>query len=215
MPRATMSPQVPQPHPYSQTPTPPQQHQHLHRPPPYGTPGSGPMGPNPPQQYGGGAPTPNMMPQGARPQNLTGYATVMPEVQQRQVMEQARARADAEQRVSGHMGKMTQGEVMGLAGIGLGGSVDVHKIAAAKAMQQHQHGSNGMASPSPKMPMHGGHPSPSPGPMNGGGPVMGGGGGGAMQPLAQMPPGQVRITSASPVPIPMPGGGQGFNKPPS
>lgn len=84
----------------------------------------------------------------------------MPEVQQRQVMEQARARADAEQRVSGHMGKVTQGEVVGLAGIGLGGNVDVHKLAAAKAMQM---GNNPM-SPSPKMHMnmHGAALSPSP-----------------------------------------------------
>ncbi|KAK3346771.1 hypothetical protein B0T25DRAFT_287432 [Lasiosphaeria hispida] len=129
MPR-TMSPQVPPQLGYGQSPTPPQQHHQMAR--PYPSPG---MPPNPVQQ---------------RP--------VMPEVQQRQVMEQARARADAEQRVSGHMGKV-QGEVVGLAGIGLGGTYDVHKIAAAKAMQM---GNSGM-SPSPKMSMHGG-----PSPVNGG-----------------------------------------------
>lgn len=98
-----------------------------------------------------------MMPGGNRtPSNLTGFATVMPEVQQRQVMEQARARADAEQRASGHMGKVTQGEVVGLAGIGLGGHMDVHKVAAAK-MQMGNHHS---MSPSPKVPMQHGGPSP-------------------------------------------------------
>lgn len=102
-----------------------------------------------------------MMQGGNRPSSsLTGFATVMPEVQQRQVMEQARARADAEQRVSGHMGKVAQGEVVGLAGIGLGGQMDVHKMAAANKMQI---GNNG-ASPGPKMAMH--QPSPTP-PMNG------------------------------------------------
>lgn len=86
----------------------------------------------------------------------------MPEAQHRQVLEQAqaqaRARADAEHRVSGLMSGVSkaQGEVVGLAGIGLGGNVDVHKIAAAKAMQM---GNNNISSPSPKTPMYGG-PSP-------------------------------------------------------
>ncbi|KAK3376726.1 hypothetical protein B0T24DRAFT_227306 [Lasiosphaeria ovina] len=154
----TISPQVQQVNAYGQSPTPPPQHQQLAR-SPYGGQMHG-MPPNPAQrQYPGTQP--GMMPgQGGRPAGLVGYATVMPEVQQRQVMEQARARADAEQRVSGHMGKVTQGEVVGLAGIGLGGNVDVHKIAAAKAM----HMGNNM-SPSPKMPIHGG-PSPVNGAMN-------------------------------------------------
>ncbi|KAK4218362.1 hypothetical protein QBC37DRAFT_333505 [Rhypophila decipiens] len=165
MPR-NMSPQVPPPHPYGQSPTPPQ-HQQMPR-PPYGNPGQAmqlnPGQPHPGQrQYSSGSVPPGMIPPGGpggRPGQLTGYATVMPEVQQRQVMEQARARADAEQRVAGHMGKVTQGEVVGLAGIGLGGNVDVHKLAAAKAMQM---GNNAM-SPSPKMHMnmHGAGHSPSP-----------------------------------------------------
>lgn len=108
------------------------------------------------QQYPG-SPGPGMM-TGGRPSQLTGFATVMPEVQQRQVMEQARARAEVEQRVSGHMGKVTQGEVVGLAGIGLGGHVDVHKVAAAKMQMGH----NGVAPlPSPKIPMHHGGPTPN------------------------------------------------------
>ncbi|KAK0721482.1 hypothetical protein B0T21DRAFT_386340 [Apiosordaria backusii] len=158
MPR-TISPQIPQQNPYGQSPTPPQQHQQIpHGRPPYG-PGTPGMPPNTMQQR----PYPNspsMMQGGNRPSSsLTGFATVMPEVQQRQVMEQARARADAEQRVSGHMGKVAQGEVVGLAGIGLGGQMDVHKMAAAKM----QMGNNG-ASPGPKMAMH--QPSPTP-PING------------------------------------------------
>ncbi|KAK3319907.1 hypothetical protein B0T19DRAFT_451336 [Cercophora scortea] len=169
------------------------QHQQIPR-PPYGSPAPG-MQVNPNQrQYNANA-AQGIMP-GSRPApNLTGYQTVMPEVQQRQVMEQARARADAEQRVSGHMGKVTQGEVVGLAGIGLGGNVDVHKIAAAKAMSTLN--LNNM-SPSPKMPMGNMHGGPSP--VNGGTPI----------PPPQ-PPQQQRIyqqqqpTSASPIPIPVPG----------
>ncbi|KAK5661731.1 hypothetical protein OQA88_9831 [Cercophora sp. LCS_1] len=176
MPR-TMSPQVPQAHAYGQSPTPPQQHPQVAR-PPYGSPG---MAPN--AQQRAYAPQPNMMGgPGGRPGGLTGYATVMPEGQQRQVMEQARARADAEQRVSGHMNKVAQGEVVGLAGIGLGGTYDVNKLAAAKmqmgASPRVMHGGpspvNGagiappshspVPVPSPGMPH--GIPSPAPGPHN-------------------------------------------------
>ncbi|KAL2023708.1 hypothetical protein VTK56DRAFT_1422 [Thermocarpiscus australiensis] len=159
----TMSPQVAQAHPYSPSPTPPQQHQQMAPRPPYGgSPAPPGMPPPPPNaapvshhqhQYGApgsSSPGNNMMPAGNRPpphSNLTGYATVMPEVQQRQLMEQARARADAEQRASGHIGKVSQGEsggggggggVVGLAGIGLGGHVDLSKVAAAKMQQQQQ-----------------------------------------------------------------------------
>lgn len=192
MPRA-ITPQVPPqtPHHYgTPTPTPPPQQHHQQHPQhqqmqprgPY-PPGQGMppqnMQPNPNMQRQYGAGSPPMMPAQNmnRTPSLTGYATVMPEVQQRQVMEQARARADAEQRASGHMGKVAQGEVVGLAGIGLGGQVDVHKIAAAKAMQmgggpqgQGQPGQGTNMSPSPKLPMHGG-PSPGQGPVNGVTPV--------------------------------------------
>jgi hypothetical protein len=201
MPR-TISPQIPQAHQYSQSPTPPQQHQQISRQPPYGSPGPG-MPPNAmPRQYSAGSPGPGMMPTGpgggggpgsGRPgSSLTGFATVMPEVQQRQVMEQARARADAEQRASGHMGKVTQtqGEVVGLAGIGLAGHMDVHKVAAAKMQMGNQGGSgshNHSVSPSPKV-----------GAMNGGG-----GGGGMNSP---------RLIQAAPLSgsgSPAPSGGQG------
>ena len=80
------------------------------------------------------------------------------------------------------MGKVTQGEVVGLAGIGLAGHMDVHKLAAAKMQMGNHNGNNGngggnnhSVSPSPKVTgagvMHGG-PSPingaaaAPPPMN-------------------------------------------------
>ncbi|KAK3941358.1 hypothetical protein QBC46DRAFT_104566 [Diplogelasinospora grovesii] len=156
MPR-TISPQVALAHPYSPSPTPPQQPQQIPR-PAYGSPAQGiPANPVPVQRH-------PVMPgsAGGTPQSgaVGGtYSGVMPSVQQRQVMAQAQARADAEQRVSGHMGKVAQGEVVGLAGIGLGGSVDVHKIAAAKAMQM---GNN--MTPSPKLPIQ---QQAAPSPVNG------------------------------------------------
>ncbi|KAK1831284.1 hypothetical protein QBC39DRAFT_96980 [Podospora conica] len=158
----TMSPQVAPAHGYNHTPTPPQQHQQLRQ----GSYGSPAMQPGSMQQrpYGGGTPQPNQMQQGGRPSGLTGYATVMPEGQHRQIMEQARARAEAENRAMGHMGKVAQGEISGLAGIGLGGTYDVNKIAAAKMqmgntmspsprMQMQQQPMNGMQGPG-SMPQH-------------------------------------------------------------
>jgi hypothetical protein len=94
----------------------------------------------------------------------------MPESQQRQVMEQARARADAEQRA-----------VVGLAGIGLGGTFDVNKVAAAKM----QMGANNM-SPSPRLPMHNG-----PSPVNGAG-----------QPVPSPSPSMVHAQHGAPSPAP-------------
>ncbi|KAK0611528.1 hypothetical protein B0T14DRAFT_571413 [Immersiella caudata] len=146
MPR-TISPQVPHvAHGYGQSPTPPQQHHQMGR-PPYGSPGMPPNAMS--RQYSQGQQA-GMVPHGGRSSSLTGgFATTMPESQQRQVMEQARARADAEQRA-----------VVGLAGIGLGGTFDVNKVAAAKM----QMGANNM-SPSPRPPMHNvngaGQPVPS------------------------------------------------------
>lgn len=224
MPR-TISPQIPQAHQYSQSPTPPQQHQQIARqPPPYGSPGPGNMPPNQmPRQYSAGSPGPGMMPTGGpsgppgsagggggggRPgSSLTGFATVMPEVQQRQVMEQARARADAEQRASGHMGKVTQtqGEVVGLAGIGLAGHMDVHKVAAAKMqMGNSQQGGGG----SNNSHGHSVSPSPKVGPamaMNGGA----GGGGGGVGGVNSPRPIQAAPLSGSGSPAPSGGQGQG------
>jgi hypothetical protein len=175
MPR-TISPQIPQAqHAYSPSPTPPQQHQQMAR-PPYGSPGPG-MPPNAvPRQYGAGSPGPGMVPgPGNRPppSNLTGFATVMPEVQQRQVMEQARARADAEQRASGHMGKVTQGEVVGLAGIGLAGHMDVHKVAAAKMQMGNNNSSNSNNTGGSNVNINSSVPSPGPKPGGGAAPVNG------------------------------------------
>jgi hypothetical protein len=157
-----MSPQIAPAHTYNHTPTPPQQHQQLRQ----GSYGSPAMQPGAIQRpYGGGTPQPSPMQQGVRTGGLTGYATVMPDGQHRQIMEQARARADAENRAMGHMGKVAQGEISGLAGIGLGGTYDVNKIAAAKM----QMGTN--MSPSPRMqmqqqPMNGmGMQGPNPSPM--------------------------------------------------
>ncbi|KAK3985891.1 hypothetical protein QBC44DRAFT_145340 [Cladorrhinum sp. PSN332] len=173
MPR-TISPQVQQAFPYSQSPTPPQQHQQIPR-PPYNQ----QMPPQQQQQQQQQQPSQQRPPYPNSPanmgraphppppqSNLTGFATVMPEVQQRQVMEQARARADAEQRVSGHMGKMTQGEVVGLAGIGLGGHLDVHKM-----VNKMNGGGNGVGvgvgvGQSPRM-MNGGSTTPVPVPQLG------------------------------------------------
>jgi hypothetical protein len=166
MPR-TMSPQVPHvAHSYGQTPTPPQQHHQIAR-PPYGNPG---MPPNAmPRQYPQGQQA-GMVPHGGRPSSLSGFATTMPESQQRQVMEQARARADAEQRA-----------VVGLAGIGLGGTFDVNKVAAAKM----QMGANNM-SPSPRPPMHNG-----PSPVNGAG-----------QPVPSPSPSMAHAQHGAPSPVP-------------
>ncbi|KAL2194860.1 hypothetical protein P885DRAFT_41639 [Corynascus similis CBS 632.67] len=193
-----------------QSPTPPQQHQQMAR-PPYGSPGPG-MPPNAvPRQYAAGSPGPGMMPggaggngAGATRSNLTGFATVMPEVQQRQLMEQARARADAEQRASGHMGKVTQGEVVGLAGIGLAGHMDVHKVAAAKMQMGNSNNSsnNGHSvSPGPKMAMGGAMQGQGQGGVNGGAAVGTGPASGTNSPM----PVQATTVSGTASPAPQQG----------
>jgi hypothetical protein len=134
IPPRTMSPHVTsQPHQYSQSPTPPQQPAQVAG-PQYGASGQGMahQAPPRPHQYSTNAPA---MPQMAnRPSSLTGYHTVMPEVQQQQLIDQARARADAQQRATGFGGKVAQpNEISGLAGINLGGNVDMQKLTAARA----------------------------------------------------------------------------------
>ncbi|KAL1835837.1 hypothetical protein VTJ49DRAFT_6018 [Mycothermus thermophilus] len=177
MPR-TMSPQVPQAHAYvqPQTPQPPPGQQTMARPPPgYGTPGPGmqpnavprpPYAPSPGpgmgMQPGGQAVGPAGAappPRGPGTPNLTGYATVMPEVQQRQVIEQAQAAAANQQQRGGHVGK--EG-VVGLAGIGLAGHMDVHKVAAAKMQQQQQQLLQQQQQQQQQMANHG-HPGMVPG----------------------------------------------------
>ena len=187
--------QLPQQHPQQQPqPQHPQQHQGLpqqhvqhvqhqqhiqhqqHNPrPPYGSPGQGVM-PSPVQRHYN---PPGGLPPGVNA-GLTGYHTVMPEVQQRQVMEQARARMGAQQSATGHMGKVAQGEIAGLAGIGLGGPVDINKLAAQRAMQAGS-GIPGSGRPPMPSPVNGGPqaPPPVPSPLSAHGssasPVPGGG----------------------------------------
>lgn len=68
-----------------------------------------------------------------------GYHTVIPEAQQQRILEQAKARVAAQERSTSWADKMTQqGGVSGLAGIGLGGSVDVNRLAAARASMANQ-----------------------------------------------------------------------------
>lgn len=154
-----MSPQVPGAHGYGLS----AQQQHATR-PAYGSPNPGMMSNTTQRHYS----TPGGLSLGAN-SSLAGYHTVMPEVQQRQVMEQARARLGAQQSATGHMGKVAQGEIAGLAGIGLGGPVDINKIAAQRAMQV----SSGMSPNSrPSVPgpvngtTHGPQPVPSPAPAH-------------------------------------------------
>ncbi|KAL1884155.1 hypothetical protein VTK73DRAFT_6824 [Phialemonium thermophilum] len=187
----TMSPQVPaQPPMYNQSPTPSQQHHQQIGRAPYGTPnqaippnmrnyGPGPgtpgVPPQVPQQMQQQMPQqlPQQMPQqgGGRNVGVTGYHTVMGDAQQQQVIEQARqqaqARQDAQSRTIGYGSKGPQGEIVGLAGIGLSGNVDIQKLAAARANYA---GINNMSpSPKPAMPTS---RSPMPGAVNGvGGPV--------------------------------------------
>jgi hypothetical protein len=163
MPQRTMSPQVAgQPHSYSQSPTPPQQHQQLNR-APYGTPNQvippngrnynvGPPGIPPPQAQ-------------SRVSYVGGYATVMGDAQQKQVLEQARqqvhaqqqvqaqqqaqARLDAQSRASTFGHEASQGnKVAGLAGIGLSGNMDIQRMAAMRAAAM----GHGSMSQSPKGP---------------------------------------------------------------
>ncbi|KAH8904553.1 hypothetical protein BR93DRAFT_916085 [Coniochaeta sp. PMI_546] len=152
--------QLSQQRPYS-----PYQHQQLSR-PPYGTPNQviPPNGRN----YSGG--TPSMPPQAqnrAGSVGVTGYATVMGDAQQKQVLEQARqqvhaqqqvqaqqqaqARLDAQSRASTFGHEASQGnKVAGLAGIGLSGNMDIQRMAAMRAASMGH--SNGM-SQSPKGPI--------------------------------------------------------------
>jgi hypothetical protein len=157
MPQQVMPQQVVQPHMYNQSPTPPQQQQQMGR-PAYGTPGQVPMAPSVRQISGGGQLMPQ--PQGNRSVGITGYHTVMGDAQQQQVIDQARqqlqARQDAQSRTIG-FGK-PQGEIAGLAGIGLSGNVDIHKLAAARANMAAR---TTNMSPSPK-PMVGPVPTGSP-----------------------------------------------------
>lgn len=92
-------------------------------------------------------------------------------------MEQAKARAFAQESSQRFGDKISQGGIAGLAGIGLGGNVDMAKLAAARAnraamspglnspagMGQLAHGQGG-GNPVPS-PINGIMPSPSPVPV--------------------------------------------------
>ncbi|KAL6852955.1 hypothetical protein ACO1O0_007503 [Amphichorda felina] len=115
-----MSPQVPQRQVYSPSPN-MQQNQR------YGTPtqAMGSQG----NRFSG---TPN--PGGQHHSNSSlGYHTVIPEAQQQRILEQAKARVAAQERSAMFTDKISQPGVTGLGGIGLGGSVDVNRLAAARA----------------------------------------------------------------------------------
>jgi hypothetical protein len=124
----TMSPQMSHMQAYSPSPNMQQQPP----PPRYGTPNQGMGGqlPRPPSN-----PSQNQMNQRS---TLTGYHTVIPEAQQQRILEQAKARVAAHERTAMFADKIAQPGVSGLAGIGLGGSVDANRLAAARANMGNQ-----------------------------------------------------------------------------
>lgn len=119
-----MSPQVPPRQAYSPSPNMQQQR--------YGTPNQGLNAQG--NRYPGSSGTP-----GSQPNSSLGYHTVIPEAQQQRILEQAKARVAAQERSAMFTDKISQpGGVSGLAGIGLGGSVDVNRLAAARASMGNQ-----------------------------------------------------------------------------
>ena len=116
-----MSPQVPQRQAYSSSPN-LQQNQR------YGTPNQGVGG-----QVNRFQSTPS---HGSGQPNALGWNTFIPEAQQQRILEQAKARVAAQERSAQHnhdlKGSISTG-VAGLAGIGLGGNVDVSRLAAQRA----------------------------------------------------------------------------------
>lgn len=120
--------------PYSPSPQPHVQGQHRVSPYP------GMHGSPAPRQYAGQGNVAPMPGSGQMP-GPTGYHTVMSEVQQHRMLEQAKARMDAQMRSQGFADKMVGGggsrpAVAGLAGIGLGGAGYESHIAARVAQQQ-------------------------------------------------------------------------------
>ena len=68
-----------------------------------------------------------------QPSSSLGYHTVIPEAQQRRILEQAKARVAAQEQSAMFTDKIAPSGVSGLAGIGLSGSMDVNRLAAARA----------------------------------------------------------------------------------
>ncbi|KAI9147695.1 hypothetical protein HJFPF1_12725 [Paramyrothecium foliicola] len=126
MPPRNMSPQVPPRQTYSQSPN-------LQQPQRYGTPSQaagGQMNRHP------SVSTPHAQP--SQSPGLTGYHTVIPEAQQQRIVDQAKARFAAQERSAMFGDKISQPMVSGLAGIGLGGTMDVNRLAAARASLANQ-----------------------------------------------------------------------------
>ncbi|KAH7134660.1 hypothetical protein B0J13DRAFT_560908 [Dactylonectria estremocensis] len=64
---------------------------------------------------------------------LTGYHTVIPEAQQQRILDQAKARVAAQERSAMFADKITQPGGVGLGGMGMTGTMDVNRLAAARA----------------------------------------------------------------------------------
>ncbi|KAK7419552.1 hypothetical protein QQZ08_010802 [Neonectria magnoliae] len=123
MAQRNMSPQVQQHRPsYSPSPS-------VQQPQRYGTPNQT-MG-NQMNRFSsnpGQSGTPNQNP------GLTGYHTVIPEAQQQRILDQAKARVAAQERSAMFADKIAQpGGVGGLGGMGMSGTMDVNRLAAARA----------------------------------------------------------------------------------
>jgi hypothetical protein len=125
MPPRNMSPKVPPRQTYSQSPN-------MQQPQRYGTPNQ------PPGQMNRHPSTSSQGGQQTQSPGLTGYHTVIPEAQQQRIVDQAKARFAAQERSAMFGDKISQPMVSGLAGIGLGGTMDVNRLAAARASLANQ-----------------------------------------------------------------------------
>lgn len=123
-PQRAMSPQMQHRQAYSPSPS-------VNPVPRYGTPNQGVGG----QQHKFSATPNSATPQHQYGHSALGYHTVIPEAQQHRILEQAKARVAAQERSAMFADKITQPQpaVSGLAGIGLGGNVDVNRLAAQRA----------------------------------------------------------------------------------
>lgn len=91
---------------------------------------------NTPQAMGGQMGRFSSNPAGTPVQNpgLTGYHTVIPEAQQQRILDQAKARVAAQERSAMFADKIAQPSGMvGLGGMGMGGTMDINRLAAARA----------------------------------------------------------------------------------
>lgn len=166
MPPRTMSPQVPPQRPnYSPSPNMQQQ-----QPPQRFT------TPNPSMSSQMNRFSSNPSPGGGSQQSqntaMPGYHTHIPEAQQQRILDQAKARVAAQERTASFTDKIAQPQTpgSGLAGIGLGGTMDASRLAAARAQQMNQQtpmgqqsGTNGNGTPgTSSVPTHKITPVPVP-----------------------------------------------------